>query len=87
MEKVKELYLESLLEEHLILDAPLVREGGEVGEVLCGTVQVMLVPEQHTQGLHHYSSYSTFMTGSQCCGSGPGSGVFYYPRIRIRDPG
>jgi hypothetical protein len=53
MVKVEVLYLESLLKEHLILDAPLVREGGEVGKVLRCTVQVMLVPEQHAQSLHH----------------------------------
>ena len=43
--------LESLLEEHLVLHAPLVGKRGEVGQVLQGPVQVVLVPEEHPQGL------------------------------------
>ena len=43
--------LEGLLKQHLVLHTPLVREGGEVGEVLQGPVQVVLVPEEHAQGL------------------------------------
>jgi len=43
--------LESLLKEHLVLHAPLIRKGGEIGQVLQSPVQVVFVPEQHPQGL------------------------------------
>ena len=43
--------LKGLLEQHLILHRPLIRKGSEVGQVLDGPVQVVLVPEQHAQGL------------------------------------
>ena len=43
--------LEGLLEENLVLDRPLVGKRGEVGQVLEGFVQVVFVPEQHSQGL------------------------------------
>lgn len=42
---------EALLEQHLVLHGPLVREGGEVGQVGQGLLNVVLVPEEHSQGL------------------------------------
>lgn len=43
--------LKCLLEEHLILDGPLVGEGRKVGQIHDGTFQIMFVPEQHAQCL------------------------------------
>lgn len=42
---------EGLFEQHLILHGPLVGEGGEVGKVCQGLLNVVLVPEQHAQCL------------------------------------
>lgn len=39
--------LEGLLEQHLVLDGPLVGEGREVGQVHYGALQIVLVPEEH----------------------------------------
>ena len=43
--------LEGLLEQHLVLDGPLVGEGREVRQVHDGPLEVVLVPEEHAQRL------------------------------------
>lgn len=43
--------LKCLLEQHLILDGPLVGERREIGQIHDGPFQIMFVPEQHAQCL------------------------------------
>ena len=45
------VHLEGRLKQDLVLLSPLVRAGAEVSQVLGGEVQVVIVPEQHGQGL------------------------------------
>lgn len=43
--------LEGLLEQDLVLNGPLIGEGRKVGQVHHGSFQIVLVPEEHAQGL------------------------------------
>lgn len=43
--------LERLLEQDLVLNGPFVWKGREIGQILEGPVQIVLVPKQHAQGL------------------------------------
>lgn len=55
--------LERLLKQNPILGGPLVREGCKVGQVQDGSLEVMLVPEQHPQGLLTVVSILFFSDG------------------------
>ena len=44
---------EGLLKQDLVFHCPVVREGGEVGQVRQRLLHVVLVPEQHAKGLRN----------------------------------
>lgn len=43
---------ESLFEQNLVLDGPLVWERREIGQISQGLLYVVFVPEQHTESLN-----------------------------------
>lgn len=61
---VKALAMEAkgLLKQDFVLHCPVIWEGGEVGQVCQGLLNVMLVPEEHAKSLLDIHSYIILFT-------------------------
>lgn len=53
LDPVKALAMEAegLLKQHFVLHRPVIWEGGEIGQVCQGLLNVVLMPEEHAKGL------------------------------------